>query len=327
MLNSPEYRKTAFRLEACYITLTFFISFLMNSLKEDDDNDDLSGATEEMQRLSLLPPDLLLRLRVDICQVLSLTIEYLRDRYDASVGGAPGLHPTSRSVPPMGTGTPAAITWDTQEGLTEDKLTEAQIRALSLWLAEDQGEDLRKEAGGTTDVLLGLFCAKKGSLYYKDPVAIILGATCATSEGIHAFLSQNGWEILAKELAGLTACSTDEHMHLGISIIQTLLTVVHSEEVGPAKAEWMPAVKTVASMNIGDLAQGEFMLAMLDLGCGLLMQAPLGLRRRYGKYAERILLKAKALHERESGEMKVRYEEIVMVLAEVVPSDGPITRS
>ena len=325
MLNSPEYRKTASRLEACYVTLTFFIGFLVNSFKEDsdDDEDDVGGVTERIQRLSFSEAKTLLQLRAEICQVLSLTIEHLRDRFDASAGGAPSLHPSSRSAPPMGTGIPAAVPWDTYEGMTKDKLTGAQVRALSLWLREDDREDLRKEAGGITDVLLSLYRTKGGDLNYKDPVAIILEATCATSQGIHAFLTQGGWEILATDLGDMTTSRGDEYRHLGISIIRALLTVVHSEVAGPAKEGWMPAVKAVASMDIGDLTRGEFMLAMLGLGCDLLARAPPGLRKRYAKHAGRVLGKARALHEREGGEMKARYEEVMMALAEVVPPDAP----
>ena len=113
--------------------------------------------------------------------------------------------------------------------------------------------------------------------------------------------------------------SGDEHRYLGISIIRALLAVVHSDEAGPAKAGWMPTLEIVASMDIEDLERSEFMLAMLGLGCDLLARAPSGLRKRYAKDAERVLLKAKALREREEGgEMKIRYEEIVRELGDVM---------
>ena len=293
-LKSPGYLETSSRLEACYTILTSFINFLVNTLGEDDEDDeDVGSVTEQFQRISLLQPDILLRLRADICQVLSLTIEYLRDRHDIS-----------------------------SEGMAKDKLTGAQIRTLSLWLRDDDGGNLRNEAAGITDVLLSLYnTTKDGSnLDYKDPVAIILEATCATSDGIHAFLSQNGWEILTKDLEAMAhPDGKDEHRYLGISIIRALLAVVHSDEAGPAKAGWMPILEIVASMDIEHPARGEFLLAMLGLGCDLLARAPPGLRKRHAKDAERVLSKARALREREEGEeMKARYEEVVRELSEVM---------
>ena len=298
-LNSPEYPEISSRLEASYTILTFFINFLVNTLGVDDEDDDIGTVTEQFQGLSLLQPDILLRLRADICQVLSLTIEYLRDRHDTS----------SSSF--------------SSSGIAKDKLTGAQIRTLSLWLRDDDGGNLRNEAAGITDVLLSLYSAttEQGSnLDYKDPVAIILEATCATSTGIHAFLSQNGWKILTKDLEAMAySGSGDEHRYLGISIIRALLAVVHSDEAGPAKAGWMHTLEIVASMDIEDLERSEFMLAMLGLGCDLLARAPPGLSKRHAKDAERVLLKAKALREREEGgEMKTRYEEIVRELDNVM---------
>ena len=317
ILNSPEYSKTSSQLTASYDIISAFTSFLMQSLGDDDEA--IDEISQNMKSLSLLPPDLLLQLRVDISEIMSLTIEYIRDRYDASSGGAAGLHPSVRSAPPLGVGTPAAIAWDTSEGMANDSLTLSQLRALALWIRDDEGDTLRKEAAGITDVLIYLYCIE-GGLDFKHPVSIALEGTCATSEGVYAFNSENGWEILVKDLRDLTSSNRDHYR--GIQIVQVLLAVLDSDETGPTKEEWMPALDIVVSMKINDLSNSQFMLALLDLGYELLAKAPPGLRRKYAKKASKVLSKAQAISDKEDElppGMSSRFEEMVMALEDVMP--------
>ena len=320
LLHSPDYLITSSRLAASYDIVSCFTGFLIRSLEEYDDEDNVGDEVDKPQRSMVLPPDLLLQLRVDISQAMSLTIEYLRDRYDASVGGVAGLHPLSRAEPPLGTGTPAAIAWETSEGMTKDPLTLSQVRAFALWIRDDEGEDLRKEAAGIMDVLLSMYGAED-SLEFAQPVAISLEGICTTSEGVHAFLSENGWGILAKDLRSITSLGKDDigGQH-GMQTARVLMCVLDSDEIGPTKKDWMPTLEIIASLDITDLSRADFSVALLDLGYELLAKAPPGLRRRYKKEAEKVLFKAKGLFDKaEDGEMKERFRDVMIALTTVVP--------
>ena len=320
ILNHPTYGKTSSRLAASYDILSAFTGFLMQSLGDDDDDEPIDKISQKIQSLSLLPPDLLLQLRVDISEVMSFTIEHFRDRYDASLGGAAGLHHLVRSAPPLGTGTPAAIAWDTSEGMAKDPLTLSQLRALALWIRDDEGDELRKEAAGITDVLMHLYSIEDG-LDFRYPISIALEGTCATSEGVYSFISENGWDILAKDLRDLVVSRKEYHQ--GIQLTQVLLAVLDSDETGPTKEDWLSTLDSVTSMDTRDHLNAEFMLALLDLAYELLAKAPLGLRRRYAQEASKVLLKAQSISIGKDGlpsDMNSRFNEIVMALEDVMPT-------
>jgi len=101
-LNSSDYPSVSLRLAAALDIISSFIGFLLRSL--DNELDSVSFS---------MPPDLLLRLRKDIAETMSLTIEYLRDRWDASVAGASGLHPSARAgTSATSEGTRLTLTWE-----------------------------------------------------------------------------------------------------------------------------------------------------------------------------------------------------------------------
>ena len=109
----------------------------MHSLDDEDEDDD------DRHHVTLnLSPDLLLKLRRDIAETLSLTIEYLRDRYDNAITGVAGLHPSARPSPDTvaPTGSVLSLPWDStapEHRVTQDPLTLAELRTLSLWLRDD----------------------------------------------------------------------------------------------------------------------------------------------------------------------------------------------
>ena len=270
-LHSNEYPTISTRLTKSYDIISAFIGFL-------------GHITEEMERSehtfsSPIPLDLLLKLRVSISETMALTIEYLRDRYDSSTAGAAGLHPSVRSSNGESSSEPRPIAWDTSTGMFEDPLTLSQLRALSLWL-RDEESDLRKEAAGIMDVLLALY-QSDGEQDFRDPVCVALSGIIETPEGIEAFLREEGWEIFTKDLETLLSSRQEEHLH-GEDIVGVLRGVVESDVVGAVEEDWMPILILANDSLTSEPDKEHLSLATLicQLAVDVLIKAPRGVRNR-----------------------------------------------
>ena len=69
-LNSEEYTDISKRLTSVFVILASFIAYLAESWDDAEFS---------------IPPDLLMKLRKDIAETMSLVIEYMRDRWDGSM--------------------------------------------------------------------------------------------------------------------------------------------------------------------------------------------------------------------------------------------------
>jgi len=142
-----------------------------------------------------------------------LTVEFLRDRWDAKFAGAAGYQMDTpgnnvvelRSQPCDGN--PLSIAWDAvgiEGGLVRDPLVISAIRTLSLWLRED--DSLRKEAGGLMDVFLGLW--KQSSEHqvnsgmpekivdYRLWLVSAIAGTLTEKNGREMFKIHGGWDVV-----------------------------------------------------------------------------------------------------------------------------------
>ncbi len=282
-LNSASYPALSARLAAAFDVVSSFVGFLIRSLDDDGSHDDAGSAF-------FMPPDLLLKLRKDIAETMSLTIEYLRDRYDASVSGALGLHPEARAgTSATGGGTRLTITWESmKEDMSHDNLVLASIRTLAIWLREDENENLRGEAAGLTDLLTELYNAT--DLDFKFPILTALEATLTTPHGIDAFLAQDTWSVLAADLAGIvqaavsSASPQEQAASRGIEIVRVLLAVVDDYAVTEPPLPWMEVVSAAAGLAPCNSASSmilELEIACVQLAMALLGRASPGLRRKY----------------------------------------------
>lgn len=309
-LNDSTYVTIAARLASAFDILSAFIGYLVRAL--EDDNVKLP-----------LAPDNLLRLRKSIAETLSVTAEHLRDRWDAAVAGAYGLHPNARSPTAKdywgfsstldAAGLP--IAWDTATDelvVERDPLVLAAVRALALWLREDDNEPLRREAAGLADMLLGLYVTskEKGNLDFRRPVLVALegistvdGSNVGDGENDYAYelstaallLEQGAWKILSKDLVEIMygTCSAPNlaaDAARGIEIVRVLLPIVENERPG-AREEWMDILTLVAAWPgpddkdkvcaevTGILA--EFRVAVLQLVTALVANAHPSICRRY----------------------------------------------
>ena len=234
-LNSPDYQTLSARLAESYDIVTNFIAYLVRSLDEDD--------TIPKPATVAFEPSQLLQLRKDISETISLTIEHLRDRYDASVAGAAGLHPSARVNADPISGDPKAIAWDSSSiSMSNDPLTLSETRTLALWLREDDNDNLRREAAGVMDVMLGLYASEETGSDIRSAVATAFEGIFAVPEGIEAFLREEGWKLLTKDLQKILASSKSKEQDRGYEIVRALLNIAESEVVGPSKEEWVEII-------------------------------------------------------------------------------------
>ncbi|KAF8423638.1 Neurochondrin-domain-containing protein [Tirmania nivea] len=199
-LSSPTYPQLSHRLSCGFDVLASFIGYLVQ----------LDSPFDETE----LDPEALLKFRSEMGETLSLTIEFLRDRWDAKFAGASGYEMDTSMVDDRGEakgtlrgGGPLNLAWDAADiegGLARDPVVVSAIRALSLWLRED--DSLAKEAGGLMDVFLGLWKQSQntpGAVDYRLWLVSALEGTLAEKNGREMFRKLGGWELLWGEVRNL----------------------------------------------------------------------------------------------------------------------------
>ena len=287
-LNSAEYPEIAQRLSAAFDIISSFIGFLVRNLDED-----YSTNSSDLK----MSPDLLLKLRKDVSETMSLTIEYLRDRWDSSVAGASGLHPEARKgTAATSEGTRLTLTWESmKDNVNEDPLVLAGIRALAIWVREDENENLRSESAGLMDLFIELYrVSSSGAVDFRYPILLGLEGILDTDDGVDGFLEQGGWEVVFADLdailhnaledstAGISVSSSAAR---GLEVVRILLAVVDHSSTTQPKEDWMKAVTTTASLKAPPTSSPpiviELHIAMLQLSTALLSQAAGGAQKRY----------------------------------------------
>ncbi|KAF5138578.1 hypothetical protein E5D57_002364 [Metarhizium anisopliae] len=170
----------------------------------------------------------------------------------------------------------------------EDPLILSAVRALALWLREDENETLRKEATGLTDMLMELYQSSSSErLDFRAAILVGMEALVTLPQGRQLFLHNDGWRILSKDLISLIQSSKEidrANASRGIEIVRILLSVAEEESSGTSE-EWMDLITAVAAwdvptQSVSPLAQ-ELQVAILQLCCTLLVSASDGMRSRY----------------------------------------------
>ncbi|RDL34319.1 Uncharacterized protein BP5553_07447 [Venustampulla echinocandica] len=277
-LNSTEYYSISQRLAATCDILSSFIGFLIRSLDDEASHPSFS-----------MPPDLLLKLRKDISETMSLMIEYLRDRWDASIAGASGLHPEARAgtAASLG-GKRLTLTWDSKEAdVVADPLVLAGIRVLAIWIREDENDNLRNESSGLMDMLVELYNGSaEGTLDFRYPVLLALDPILLSERGVEGFLEHNGWMVLFNDLESTIQTSplTISEASRGLEIVRVLLSVIDHPSTYLPNEEWMAVIGLAASMkaaaNTPPLVL-EFQIGVLQLSTAILSKAAQGVQKRY----------------------------------------------
>jgi hypothetical protein len=285
-LNSAQYPETARRLSAAFDILSSYIGFLIRRLDDGISLPDFK-----------MPPDLLLKFRKDLSETMSLTIEYLRDRWDGSVAGASGLHPQARTgTAATSEGTRLTLTWESmKDNVTEDPLILAGIRALAIWIREDENENLRNETAGLMDMLIALYkSSSTTAVDFRYPILLALEGILATEDGPERFLAQEGWEVLFADLDKILnnalnnpvpGISVSASAARGLEVVRVLVAVVDHPSTSFPREEWMGAVAATASLKPLSSSSPpiavELQIAMLQLSTALLSKAAGGAQKRY----------------------------------------------
>lgn len=283
-LNSTSYPEISQRLSAAFDTISTFIGFLVRSL--DGDSSSFS-----------MPPDLLLKLRKDIAETISLAIEYLRDRWDASIAGASGLHPSARTgTAATSEGTRLTLTWDSmKDNVIADSLILASIRTLAIWIREDENENLRNESAGLMDMLLELYkTSSSETLDFRYPILLALEGILITDDGVDRLLEQEGWQTLIQDLEVVLKTTTNDttvgnttkisNAARGLQIVRVLLAIIDHPSTSSPREDWMTAVQLTSSIKPPSEAPAvilEFQIAMLQLSTALLSKASGGMQKRH----------------------------------------------
>ncbi|ROW17772.1 hypothetical protein VPNG_00530 [Cytospora leucostoma] len=307
-LNSPLYEDISRGLASAFDVVSAFIGFLVRILE-----DDLEGPLSSL----LMDPDLLMKVRTSISETLSLAIEYLRDRWDAAEAGAMGLHPDARAgTADTSMGSHYTLAWDSKtDNANQDPLILAAIRALAIWLREDDNETLRKEAAGLSDMFMDLY---KGSttpsarLDFRRPVLVALEGIITLADGITSLLDNDGWQILTQDMLSILQASStrteENECARGIEIVRVLLPIVEEESPGSREA-WMSVITAVSAWSgPADIDQPsivyEFQAAVLQLVTALASNTHPSMQKRYIHSFTAVLgiaeiLKCKVVHLRD----------------------------
>ncbi|PNY24703.1 Uncharacterized protein TCAP_05363 [Tolypocladium capitatum] len=279
-LNTPEYPRTSRRLASAFDVICIFIGYLVRSLED-----------ESLETL-IMPPDSLLKIRRNISETMSVAVEYLRDRWDASVAGAMGLHPDARvATADTATGSHRTLAWDAMANTVDnDPYILSAVRALALWLREEENVVLRKEATGLIDMFMDLYRASSPEkLDFRSATLVALEALITLDRGRELLLRHDGWRILSEDLTGILRKSwTEGHegeASRGIEVVRVLLQVAE-QEYGGTEEEWMDLITTVAAWDVsGPVRRApvvqEFQVAVLQLCCALLDGANGSMRSSY----------------------------------------------
>lgn len=246
---------------------------------------------DESLETLIMGPDSLLRIRKGISETMSVTIEYIRDRWDAARSGAMGLDPSARtSKAETSTGSHHTLAWDSIDDMAdEDPFMLSALRALTLWLREDENDQLSKEGTGLMDILLELFTnSPKAKLDFRSPILVGLEGLVAIDQGRRIFLQNDGWLVLSRDLVR----TIQSHRELEdkreattcVDTVRVLLAVAEGEET--TAETWLDLITGVAAWDVPDgsttaCVAVDARVAVLQLCCTVLVQANPGMRSRY----------------------------------------------
>jgi len=130
---------------------------------------------------------------------------------------------------------------------------------------------------------------------YRYPILLALEVIMTTEDGVDAFLGQDGWKVVFKDLETiLRSILSDPNLNnssimsdaaRGLQIIRVLLAVIDHESTTAPREDWMSAITTAASLKVPASNSPplilELHIAMLQLSTALLSKAAGGMQKRY----------------------------------------------
>ena len=199
LLDKPEYAGVAQKQAMALNIIAEFLIFLLKA--------------EDFEQIGLRP-DALLRLRTDIGETFSLGMEFLRDLWDRS---SCVLDAQAQSSKDHGPG--QALESCSRES---DPLVMGIIKALSLWLREDEG--LRKEAAGLTDIFVDIWKKRKTSaIDYRPWIIAAFDGMTEEKLGREHFLEEDAWKHIWEDLKEIYVSRTGMEESLRLAIDEATL--------------------------------------------------------------------------------------------------------
>lgn len=315
---SPGFNNTFKRLAASYDVVVSFIGYLFRLLDEED--------TADLP----LSSDLILRLRSDIAESISITIEFIKDHFDR-VHGKQGAFKSTLLLPPPASG--HVLQQD-----PELDLLAAQVRLLAIWLREDDNEKLRTEAIHIIPVLLQLYTPSSSADSAHDVRFPVLGALqgiVSQPEGAESFFENGGWEVLSGDFLPILELvfrsqrenPEEQDRVRALEVIRVLLAAIESQSssVAQFRDDWLTLLplslasdKSTRQITSGEL---ELLIAAWQLAVEILSRAPCPARAESSDEAKRMAQLAKGyltMPDLDEGN-KEGLQEVLAGLAEVFP--------
>ncbi|KAI3336654.1 DUF1941-domain-containing protein [Xylariaceae sp. AK1471] len=227
-LNTTEYPSLSSRIAAALDIMTSFVGFLITAA---DDSAIQQGLT----------PDRIIKLHEDLVRMIGDVMEYLRDRWDDFLVGARGIESTQTS----------------RRSIFEDPITPAAIRLVATWLRDDDGETLRTQAAGLTDLFAELYKMNLSSTEIPElrlPILAALEGILQTSNGREAFNTNDFWSrclypdlrvILTSEDVDLT---TGDYIR-GSAIVHTFYIIMDYDDNPHSRFASMDILEYVAKFD------------------------------------------------------------------------------
>ncbi|KLO88409.1 uncharacterized protein LW93_5581 [Fusarium fujikuroi] len=188
------------------------------------------------------------------------------------------------------TGVHHTLAWDSmRDNADDDMFILSAVRALALWLREEENDILRKEATGLMDMFMDLYkSSSQHKLDFRSPVLVALEGVTTLPQGRELLLANEGWTILAHDLNttlqhASRICGEQEAVR-ATEIVRILLPIVEQEPNGVPEA-WMDLITSVAAWDIPDSELSpqvqEAVISSLQLCSSVLGAANRGMRQRY----------------------------------------------
>ncbi|KAL8643605.1 MAG: hypothetical protein Q9226_008247 [Calogaya cf. arnoldii] len=245
-----DHKSTLVRLAGCYELVRAFITFLAESSVDLSEQDYFParethgpGKVDNSKAKSSVPksgnkkvfdelpfsPGLLLRIREEISNVCSLTLEYLHERFEAWFA-----HKTIRRVRPSSSATDRFEFVRKKHkksdlpNMAEDPLVVQQLTVIASWLREDGSELLRTEVAGT---ILNMIIALYGMAEELRSPFLVLLDQCQWVEGaLNDVRGSRGWKAMVSDLESIARdLDPDEYLiQDGLLLIDVLRPVAES---------------------------------------------------------------------------------------------------
>ncbi|KAF2674129.1 hypothetical protein BT63DRAFT_449117 [Microthyrium microscopicum] len=262
-LNLPTYAETSLRLANTYSLIGGVLLLIVDAVKNDNSIN--------------IPPSQILEIRRDLSDTFGLTVEYFRDRWDASIAGTAGLHPETRAAEQTSTTKPRLLGWDdSTQPIGKDPIFYCAMQSLALWICEDEGPDVHLQTIGIIDVLLGLYgmSCNDGNNDFRQPVLMVFSGLFGDfAEARKSFIELDGMEALVNDT--ISALAQKSHVDVLEEMLRVLDQVVESKEVYLSRLDWLrliPLIKGIGKKQM--IADLGVTVAAFQLATSLYAKAP-----------------------------------------------------